>query len=460
MRTSSVHSSFLNSILKNNEKHTFIYSAANLGDLKRDTTEEKYIDLEFIGKLARNNYLCKYWDRETNFYITDPNDAFKNISENDEIFDSLSDLIQNIDFKDKTDELKKSLENIDTSQVYPDHYPEPMKSYIEKFIELKDNFDLHQVVNSGINLYKEMQHSKTGYKDLRRFLKSNHKHVFPYLPNEINHENINDLFSKSIFKKSFLEYISENIKISNVNEEDKQYHTFLSAYYMLNSLGLDKEKNKKANFNSTTSDSQHAYYAAYCDVLVTEDNGLKEKANLIYKLFDVDTLIINIDEFKDYLSFIKNKENDIKNNLSNYLEKDLKSKEIVYVTEQDNKYFCKVKSELPYFANFPHVQFSMSKENYLYGDYYLLGSSKKLGRRLFYIEIENVTNYCINQIGVDFNNKGEFKKEEIESIRNNEWEGRIWSIGGGGYLYLNIDPTTLLHYLEIKPNSSGTPKKI
>ena len=69
------------------------------------------------------------------------------------------------------------------------------------------------------------------------------------------------------------------------------------AYNVLNSFGLDREINKKAKFSNTFIDSLHAYYASFCDLLVTNDIGIKNKCSIIYKLFNIKTIVINSLEF-------------------------------------------------------------------------------------------------------------------------------------------------------------------
>jgi hypothetical protein len=95
----------------------------------------------------------------------------------------------------------------------------------------------------------------------------------------------------------FLEYIDDINKKLNSDQNDKQYERFVLAYNVLNSFGLDREINKKAKFSNTFIDSLHAYYASFCDLLVTNDIGITNKCSIIYKLFNIKTIVINSLEF-------------------------------------------------------------------------------------------------------------------------------------------------------------------
>lgn len=59
---------------------------------------------------------------------------------------------------------------------------------------------------------------------------------------------------------------------------------------------------KSTQFLSGLHDTTHAIYAAYCDVLVTNDKKLRHKTAAAYKWLGINTLIITPDELIDYLA--------------------------------------------------------------------------------------------------------------------------------------------------------------
>ena len=59
---------------------------------------------------------------------------------------------------------------------------------------------------------------------------------------------------------------------------------------------------KSTQFLSGLHDTTHAIYAAYCDIFVTNDNKLKNKATATYEWLGINTLILKPEELIDYLS--------------------------------------------------------------------------------------------------------------------------------------------------------------
>ena len=74
------------------------------------------------------------------------------------------------------------------------------------------------------------------------------------------------------------------------------------AYQMLDSLGIDKDKiSEKNTLSNVHSDGMHSYFASYCDVFVTDDKATMRKTKALYKLFEIDSNVVNIDGFNQLL---------------------------------------------------------------------------------------------------------------------------------------------------------------
>ncbi len=86
----------------------------------------------------------------------------------------------------------------------------------------------------------------------------------------------------------------------------------LGMYFPLHEMTIEKIfeflevmryfPDKSTQFLSGLHDITHATYAAYCDVFVTNDRRLKNKAAATYKWLGINTLILNPQELIDYLS--------------------------------------------------------------------------------------------------------------------------------------------------------------
>lgn len=70
---------------------------------------------------------------------------------------------------------------------------------------------------------------------------------------------------------------------------------FTSAYIILDVLGYQSDKLPKPGntVDSIITDSKHAYYASYCDCLITADRRLEKKAKALYHEYGIDTLVLN-----------------------------------------------------------------------------------------------------------------------------------------------------------------------
>ena len=73
------------------------------------------------------------------------------------------------------------------------------------------------------------------------------------------------------------------------------YGFFMAAYSMLDLIGYKSDKLPKSTnaMNSVTTDAQHAYYAAFCDYLVTQDSHLASKACALFSEFGISTKVIS-----------------------------------------------------------------------------------------------------------------------------------------------------------------------
>lgn len=103
--------------------------------------------------------------------------------------------------------------------------------------------------------------------------------------------------------KSFLKIISDNLP------DKRDDSLFVAIYLALDAVGFRTDK--KRTLINKYSDAQHAYYASKCDVLVTNDRKLKEKAQAIYNKFGIKTLIMSGSDLIDYMEDIANKEYDL-----------------------------------------------------------------------------------------------------------------------------------------------------
>lgn len=441
------YSELLELMRGNNRRHIYFFSKAHLDDLKNDKTEKKYEDMEFMEEFTGKNYLCKSFNNYVNCFIASPLEAF---GENlDDGFDyDFESILEHPDLKEKAKELKNIMKDTELNIEIPDRTPPVLKDYLINITSQKEQFDLLKIIEDGIQFQDRLQNDKTSYKNLRRFNIENHKHIFNTISGEINENNIDKLFLNSKFELSFLDFIDKQLSIDLKNQKDDGYYRFVTAYLSLNMLGIDKEKNKKANFLNTISDSCHAYYAGLCDIFVTDDKGIIDKANIIYKLCKIDTKIIHIDNFNKYLLEIEKREENILENIQSSVIEDINYGKLILEEDNDEYKILKFYTKLPYFSFFQNFQINLNKKKHTVDNIIFLASTSKIGRLIVYEEIKQITNYCIEKMGPDYHGRSKYDERDFDMVNNNKWKGRIWAIING-YIHLNISTEMNICYLDI-----------
>ena len=69
------------------------------------------------------------------------------------------------------------------------------------------------------------------------------------------------------------------------------------SYILLDLLGVNKEARKKVKFRNLQADCCHSFFGSYCDCIVSDDEGLRQKSKTLYSLFNFSTKVYSIDEF-------------------------------------------------------------------------------------------------------------------------------------------------------------------
>lgn len=455
LRKDSTHSKLEEIIKKSLNHSTYYYSSAHISDLKSDKTNIKFEELEYIGNLIGTNYFAKYWNTPTNCYIAKPVDAFNDLINNSKksLFD-IDSILDSPEISKKINEANKDFADIDTSLLPTEeilnkipNIPVELKKYLLGISKQVKSFDIHELLKVSENFFLSISNDNNTYRSLRRYIKLNHKSLFESLPDEVNSENINELFNDSIFKTTFLEYLEKNLSVDVKNIEEKRYYIFSMAYGLINSLALDNEPNRKAKFKNTHVDGEHAYYAGFCDLLVTDDVGLIEKAQILYDIFKIDTKILHFNDFENYLLNIEKLDKNIAQTLLPQIMEEIKNNEIIYTNKGKEITQLKYKLKDPIIGNFRYLQCDINHITNKVRALNLLSSNKRLGNLFIYDEIKTLTNYCYSIFGVDNNETCGFDEKEIQDIQNSKWSGRSWN-HSEGFIYLNLFSESSLIYLQ------------
>jgi len=112
-----------------------------------------------------------------------------------------------------------------------------------------------------------------------------------YSPTEVI-EQINA--KKSAFGGySLLGLIDHAITLFPNNEDFGLHNKFAGVFELLDLVGYWKDKyNEKSNY-ARLWDSNHAYFASFCDYFISDDKRTRNKANVAFQIFNVKTKVIS-----------------------------------------------------------------------------------------------------------------------------------------------------------------------
>ncbi|SFS83710.1 hypothetical protein SAMN04487906_1822 [Zhouia amylolytica] len=410
----------------------FCYSHAHLRDLKNDKTNIKYSELEFMDSIVNDNYLSYHAiEKKTSCYLARPLEAFADVEkENDDIdFSSIFDF----DTSDLNPEDREKIENAKTlltDTKLDFNFPEmenldssittPLKNFLSFG---KEPMSIMQWSEHFMGMLKNMQEDKSVYKELRNVTDkhiNNGKFIIDYDEIDFN-EDLKD----SYLQKTFIEYVNSNLN-PNGDKEISKYDFFTNAYFTLDLLGISKEPSKSVRFNNMLNDGIHSYYGAYCDCVVSDDNGFLKKTRALYKLLGIDTKVIHADEFIQSFDFIVEKEEKDQNTFSKLLVNDLKNGLIVdsYKSIDINRETVTIKPFHNYLGFFNRID-KILEDGKCY--LYFYRKTNNYSNFTFIREYELVVNNAVEIFRADkyFKERFEWEKEK-DLIQSNKWYGRIW----------------------------------
>lgn len=431
-----LYQNFLKDLLDNKDRFLFCYSHGHLLDLKNDKTDIKYKELDFIESLVGDNYLSYHaLDKRTSCYLARPNEAFKDVDVEDEPF-SFSSIFEDLDLSYATSEQAEQLKNatdilknqkLDFGFLQNQEIPKELNDTIGKFLPVGLNpMSIMEWIEHFMGMLKTMEEDKTAYKGLRNVVDKNiNNGKFTV---EYDSIDFNDDLKNSVLQKTFIEYVNYNLN-PNGDKTITDYDFYIQAYITLDLLGISKEPSKNVKFKNVMNDAYHSYYGAFCDYIISDDQGFLKKTKALYKLLGIKSNVYHIEEFisdfallknsleKDSDTFFKLLVNDIKNGLILENKNSLKY----------NRQTTTIKPFHTYLGYFNRIE-SINEDNQSF--ILLRRKTKNYSYFIFYREYEGIINNAFKLFGYDKNFKGEFNwKTEIREINNGIWEGRFWDFG-------------------------------
>lgn len=428
-------SSLFENLIQSKDDVMFYYSCAHLSDLSRDKTDRKFQDLLFMEQLVDTNFLnLNSDDVFVNVQIASPTDAFNsmNFAPINEIV-NFQELFEDMEIDDDDSielrEAKEKLKLIFNMPLSALGIPNLSNSFeednpINKLLPgLSSNGTFLDLMKGMINTFDNLYEDPSVWREFRSYsIKSLGNNLFNI---DVNDNNFNELLKDTPLQKSFLEFVEETFTHNKSLEKQREYNYFINAYNCLNLLGLDKEENKKVVFSSFQNDAQHAYYAAHCEYLVSEDKQLLLKARILYNLFGIETKVLNFEEFENLINQNKKKELSIESfgkNLNEVFENG--SLQDNFEIENQDKSVLVYKLDESLFGFFNKLNLIIKRNDSPM--YIFYNEIKNYSRFTSFKEFDKIINKIVSVLGTDINGKNEFTEEDKKLIIEDNWDGRIW----------------------------------
>lgn len=426
---------FHSSLKKYKSTLLYCYSHGHLLDFKQDKSDKKFADLDFIETLVDDNYISyNGMDKYTSCYLAKPREAFEGLGEDKKIdFKSMFDLdtsILPIEQQEQFENAKNLFFNqeFDFGFTTANPLPEDAKQALSKFLPItKSKFTLLELTEQLMQLYDVMNEDKTAYKDLRNYLDknlNNGKFVV-----DDNNTDFNDDLKNSMLKKTFVEFVNNTLNPDG-KKQVTDYDFHVQAYTSLDLLGISKDPSRKARFRNIFNDGMHSYYGAFCDYVISNDDDFIKKTKALYKLIDLKTKVVSLNEFMQSIDIIANIEEKDLTTFIQVLKVDI-SKGIVLGSKPSLRYNRQTTTIKPFhlYLSYFNKMEHMSEPNF---DYIVFTNQRhNYSNFVFYKEFEAVTNKAAKLFGDDLNFKGQFNYEnEKNEIHDNTWQGRHWRLGG------------------------------
>lgn len=451
----------LDSVLKEHNSVFFTpYSDAHVDDLMSDPTNNKDSDLELIQGIS-SNYLMAYdfVNKKNKLLLATPLERLKSKADVQKSDNPITDALKAIE-EIEDPEIQTALKPFIELFKLPVHNfaidgkglrPEDLEIISKIVPSIDSNFSLNDFAKNSQKLQTDLQ-DKSSFKKLRNYNREN-------LPNlnslkDTKLATINDALKNSGLKKDLTELIDQSGNSETLNQK------FISGFTLLNLFGLDKEKNKKADWNGLNNDTQHAFYGTYCDFLISEDEGMRIKSKILYENYGIQTVICTIDEFLEiYPSYISEEKLSIVD-FVNRLKEDLTPDKVInrYDSARFNRTTELFYPSKDYFNYFNLIEFINDKDT---GIAIVLRPKKQPPYSdLFYDEVKYITNYIVSSFGHDIQKKAEFTDADLEAIKKWDWDGRIWPLSDS-YIILEVNKSTeqlclAIFYREKQNNTPST----
>lgn len=380
-------------ILSHKDDFIFFYSNAHLFDLQDDKTNIKYKEMEFMQSIVDGNHLIYDGDKLV-VLKQSPYDSFKAIG-------NINDLswLENMDISKITGEQRKVLNNIIDIYMRDSNGKLGFDWIIKRTPLTTDKLQMDKL--HLISFLKNISYNL--YENVDKYKKMRDNAIAEYNPKLITTkegEVFDAQLSSAPLGLSFVELIRAILMQTGSVSFNSAMKYYIS-YMLLDLLGINKETRKKIKLRNMETDCYHSFFGSYCDCIVTEDEGMRQKSKTLYQLFHFDTKVYSVDEFiEKFDEAIKNN----KKSADEYFKEinsDYQAKQVLRRDIINENVLMNLKTSNEYFGYFSCMLERKSKEETVI----ILHKNYNINKSILVKEIKIIVNRMVrvfNEMGAHF----------------------------------------------------------
>jgi len=280
------------------------YSNAHLNDLihsyqkgERKRVEES---LAFLSKLTGDVCLSQYWNEEfAKWHIREPSEFFYSIlGDEPNAFDNwetFEESLKDVGIDKVFNMFKFIPHGMDFIQIEK-HNP----FFASLFPRAQEEDSMYAVIQDIYGLFLKISNNPTVYNELKKMFREGIQ-IDPNIGNFNNViEQLDGYLPKTMLNKSFTELYEMN---KGKQSKNKYYDKLIGLYMQLDFVGYKSEKLTPKNaYDNLFNDALHCFYAAHCDVYLTNDRKHSKKTLAIFKSENISTQVLTTTEFLDFIS--------------------------------------------------------------------------------------------------------------------------------------------------------------
>lgn len=275
-------------ITNDTAKNLYCFSEAHIQDLIRDRTNEKLADMAFMETIVGIN--CWSHDKDAKFSYNTPREYYeafdwsgaKHLFSDDDGFGSL--------LKTMMQTMPLNFDELIKPDQLPADFPEEFKTL------LLQPTNMYEFMEAMVDMTEALNDEQKRFKKMIQYLHKNMLLVGLYTGMGIDGFDGIKVTDLELFRPSYSRYIMKDKK------EMKRYDLFMQMHSGLELTGIVKGSPKKQKFMNLINDSRHAFFGAYCDIVVTKDADMINKTRFMYTLWNIKTKVLTIEEFQEFLN--------------------------------------------------------------------------------------------------------------------------------------------------------------